>query len=132
MLAPGQKQQHFNFFFNSANQAQLPGEEGSKKDGQAGIYFLREMTDAARGPKGDGVSMLNTRYPAAKHLILSGDTGNGYRAYEMLEELSGLSNRSGFTVELIPLARVQPHRRPHRAHERFFEGAEAKRQSVRG
>jgi hypothetical protein len=104
VLAKGREQENFDFFFDSANQTQLPGQEGSKKNGQAGIYFLREMIDPARAPLGNGVSLLKTRYPNAEHLILSGDTGNGYRAYEMLEELSAMFESFGFSVELIPLA----------------------------
>jgi hypothetical protein len=100
-----QKQFHFDFFFDSANQRQLPGQEGHKKDGQAGIYFMGELLDKAKHPTRPGeLSMLADLFPKTTHLILSGDTGNGYRAYEMLEELSTITAKHQITIELIPLA----------------------------
>ena len=48
--------------------------------------------------------MLQAVLPGLKHLILSGDTGNGFRAYAMLEELSEFLEKYGYTVELSPLA----------------------------
>ena len=94
--------EHFDFFFNAANQHKEEGMEGAKKDAQAGIFFLGELFDAEKGV--DGASMFQNRYPKATHVILSGDTGNGYRSYEMLEELSQFFDKYALTVELIPLA----------------------------
>jgi hypothetical protein len=37
-------------------------------------------------------------------LVFSGDTGNGYRAYEMLECLSTFEDEHGYKVKLIPLS----------------------------
>ena len=42
--------------------------------------------------------------PGLSDLILSGDTGNGYRAYEMLEALSAVFEKFKYSVKLIPLA----------------------------
>jgi hypothetical protein len=102
----GAEQENIDFFFNSANQGGA-GEGAAKKDGQTGIYFLRELFDPARsppGPDGQRVSMARRMFPEVKHIVLSGDTGNGYRAYAMLDELSRLAEDAGITFELIPLA----------------------------
>ena len=89
--------EHFDFLFDAANQNQTEGKPGAKKNGQSGIFFLGELLDPTRGS--NGVSLLGSRCPDATHLILSGDTGNGYRAYEMLEELSTVFAKFGFTVD---------------------------------
>ena len=39
----------------------------------------------------------------AAHLQLTGDTGNGFRGYLMLDFLSTVKDKFGFLVELIPL-----------------------------
>ena len=89
MLAPGRDQVHFDIFFDAKNQNMKAGKTGAKKDGQTGIFCIAELLDAVRAP--DGLEcLLKLEYPDGRHLILTGDTGNGYRAYEMLEELSGL------------------------------------------
>ena len=44
-------------------------------------------------------------------IVLSGDTGNGYRAYEMLDELSSSFGRYGYKMQLIPLAPAHAHNR---------------------
>ena len=62
-----------------------------------------ERLNPLRSPKKDGVALLKQLYPHGTHVILSGDTGNGYRAYEMLEALSHVFEKFAFTVELIPL-----------------------------
>jgi hypothetical protein len=102
-LAKDREQENYDFFFDSANQTQKDDQQGAKKNGQSGIFFLGEMTDPGRDPNRGKVALIRHSYPNAKHIILSGDTGNGYRAYEMLEYLSGLFEQFGFTVELIPL-----------------------------
>ena len=103
-LAKDREQEHYDFFFDSANQTQKNGQRGAKKNGQSGIFFLGEMFDPDRDPHETQIALIRHNYPNAEHIILSGDTGNGYRAYEMLEHLSGLFEKFGFTVELIPLA----------------------------
>ena len=48
--------------------------------------------------------MFAQRYPAVVRLGFTGDTGNGYRSYEMLEELSKFKGKYGYDVVLMPLA----------------------------
>ena len=108
-LSASRKQVHFDFFFDQADKkmkgAGKSKKDGkAKKDGQTGIYFLRELLDPNRSPMGNGVSMLQGAFPEVKHLIFSGDTGNGFRAYAMLDELSCVYEKYGYTVELSPLA----------------------------
>ena len=97
ILAKGRQQVHVDFFVDAANQ--VSNRPGAKKSGKTGIYFLRELFDS---PDGAG-SLFSRVYPAVTHLLLSGDTGNGYRAYEMLEELSCMFSKFKYTCELIPL-----------------------------
>ena len=81
--------EHIDLFFDAANQ--LCTRPGAKKNGETGIFFIGEIESTPVTQKGwCGV-------------ILSGDTGNGYRAYEMLEALSHVFEKFAFTVELIPL-----------------------------
>jgi hypothetical protein len=105
VLAPGREQEHFDCFFDQAGKKDegVKGKEGAaKKDGQTGIFFLAEMCDKERF---DGkICLFRHHYPEVYHIILSGDTGNGYRAYAMLEELSHMFAKYGYTVELSPLA----------------------------
>lgn len=104
-MAPGRKQKHFDFFFDQLKKKSKDTTSGAaKKDGQTGIVFLAEMLDPQNSPNKDGVSLFKTYYPDTTHILLSGDTGNGYRAYAMLEELSTLFAKYGYTVELLPLA----------------------------
>jgi hypothetical protein len=106
VIRPAGEQENIDFFFDSANQGGA-GEGAAKKDGQTGIYFLHELFDPLRspaGPDGRRTSMVQRMFPEVKHVILSGDTGNGYRAYAMLDELSRLKGTAGITFELIPLA----------------------------
>jgi hypothetical protein len=101
VLAPGRDQEHFDCFFDQAGKK--TGKKGAaKKDGQTGIFFMGEMLDMDRF---DGkVCLFGKHYPEVHHIIMSGDTGNGYRAYAMLEELSSVFVKYGYTVELSPLA----------------------------
>jgi hypothetical protein len=131
------KQSHFDFFFDSANQRQDAKQDGPghKKDGQAGIFFLGELLDKHRHPTRPGeTSVLSEIFPETTHLILSGDTGNGYRAYEMLEELSKLANNYGFTCELIPLAPGHAYNRTDTriAHMNTFMRSILRSSRVRG
>ena len=108
-LSASRKQVHFDFFFDQADKkmkgAGKSKKDGkAKKDGQTGIYFLREFLDLNRSATENGVSMLQGAFPGIKHLIFSGDTGNGFRAYAMLDELSCVYEKYGYTVELSPLA----------------------------
>ena len=99
IAANGRRQEHYDFFFDQADKKNT-GAAKAKKDGQTGIHFLRELLSPMEG----GVSMLAAAFPKVQHLILSGDTGNGFRAYAMLEELSTVFENYGYTVELSPLA----------------------------
>ena len=83
VMIKGRDQEHFDFFFDAHN---------AKKDGRTGVYLLYEFLE-----------MLSLRFDE-RNLLLSGDTGNGYRGYEMLEALSGLFEAKGFYVELVPLS----------------------------
>jgi hypothetical protein len=105
VLAPDREQEHFDCFFDQKGKKDngSTGKKGAaKKDGQTGIFFMAEMLDADR-QEGE-VCLFRQHYPEVNHIILSGDTGNGYRAYAMLEELSHLFVKYGYTVELSPLA----------------------------
>jgi len=104
VLAAKRKQEHIDFFFDAANQAKSDNRPGAKKNGKTGVYFLGELLDPASSPNADGVSLFKSLFPKVTHLILSGDTGNGYRAYEMLDELSQTFPTFGYSVKLIPLA----------------------------
>ena len=73
--------------------------EGSK-DASHGIQAWQEIL---------GSNLIKRLFPSITHLILSGDTGNGFRSYEMLHFLSTLKNRFDYSVELIPLAPSHAH-----------------------
>jgi hypothetical protein len=103
------KPYHIDIFFDAANQVEK--RPGAKKNGPTGIYCWEEMLDPAKDPKGEGICMFKRIFPDVTHLILSGDTGNGYRAYEMLEALSGIFNKFGYTVELMNLPPAHAHNR---------------------
>ena len=102
--ATGRKQEHFDFFFDQAPSKDKFTNGTAKKDGLTGILMLGEMLDPEKSPKGDGVSLFATHYPENEEILLSGDTGNGYRAYQMLEELSKVFTKYGYRNKLIPLA----------------------------
>ena len=96
--------EHFDFMFDAANQTS--GRPGAKKDGHTGSFFLGELFDPDRAPAGTtaGKSIFSSRFPSVRELIFSGDTGNGYRAYAMLDYLSKFFPTYGYEVKLIPLA----------------------------
>lgn len=104
LIRPGLQTQpvHVDFFFDAPNQG--TDRDGFRKNGDAGVYFLDQLLNPAHHPGGLGESLLQTLCPDTTNVILSGDTGNGYRAYVMLEFLSSVHDRYGFAVELIPLA----------------------------
>ena len=101
------EEEHFDFFFDALDKRK-GGHEGAKKNGSTGIFFLAELFDPARGPDPEAgkerQSLFHSRFPKVRALILSGDTGNGYRAYGMLEELSTLFLKWKLNYELISLA----------------------------
>jgi hypothetical protein len=103
------KPHHLDIFFDAANQVKK--RPGAKKSAQTGIFCWGELLDPAKAPDPDGVCLFSRLFPGKSHLLLSGDTGNGYRAYEMLESLSKMFDTYGFSVELINLP-------PHHAHNR--------------
>ena len=75
-----------------------------KKSGSSGAFFLGELLDPTRSPDRDGTSIIKKVYGSlAAHLQLTGDTGNGFRGYLMLDFLSTVKDKFGFLVELIPL-----------------------------
>jgi hypothetical protein len=98
------KQEHFDFFFDQTQSKGDTSATRAKKDGNTGIFMLGEMLDPRKSPNNDNVSLFAAHYPDVTDLIFSGDTGNGYRAYQMLEELSCMMSKYGYRVKLIPLA----------------------------
>jgi len=104
VMAPNRPQENFDYFFDQANAKSPAGAGAAKKDGQTGIFFLDDMLDPAKSPYNDGVCLYKHFYPDNSHIIASGDTGNGYRAYAMLENMSHIHEKFGYTVELSPLA----------------------------
>ena len=96
--------EHFDFIFDAANQTS--DRPGAKKDGQTGSFFLGELFDPDRAPAEipAGKSIFSSRFPSVRELIFSGDTGNGYRAYIMLDYLSKFFPTYGYEVKLIPLS----------------------------
>ena len=97
-------QEHFDFFFDQAPSKGSDPSGTAKKDGLTGRFMLGEMLDKEKSPRGDGVSLFASIYPEVTDIVLSGDTGNGYRAYLMLQELSTVLKKYGYKVKLIPLA----------------------------
>jgi hypothetical protein len=101
------EQEHFDFFFDALD-SKKADHNGAKKNGSTGIFFLYELFDPKRGPKAKPgetqKSLFTTRFPTKNSLIFSGDTGNGYRAYMMLEFFSTMKDLFGIMVELIPLS----------------------------
>ena len=102
--ATGRKQEHYDFFFDQAPSKLADPVGTAKKDGLTGKYLLGDMLDKENSPNSDGVSLFATDYPDITDIVLSGDTGNGYRAYAMLEFLSKVFNEYAYKVKLIPLA----------------------------
>jgi hypothetical protein len=102
VMAMGRLQEHFDFFFDQGGKGK-DKDDTAKKNGQTGIAMLEELFDPAKSPTNDGISMFRHYYPHQDHIILSGDTGNGYRAYAMLEELSTFFAKYGLKVTLMPL-----------------------------
>ena len=50
----------------------------------AGYRALSLLLDPAQDPSGENVSIFKRLFPDRHTLILSGDTGNGFRSYDML------------------------------------------------
>lgn len=92
---------HIDYFFDAYDKKTGTGH---KKDGEAGIYFLDQLFNPEHGPGNGGVSLIHTLFPNRNSVILSGDTGNGFRAYLMLHFLSTLFVLYGWRCELIPLS----------------------------
>ena len=111
VMGKNREQENFDFFFNAANQNNGKDDPGAKKNGTTGVYFLRELLDPSKNPDDQTVSFLKMRYPNVKRIILSGDTGNGFRAYLMCEELSTVMPKFDLSVELIPLSPAHAHNR---------------------
>ena len=100
VLTKDSEQMHIDFFFDAKTKN---GPPGAKKDGKTGIYFLGELLNPERSPKRNGVSMMKTLFPDVTDLLLTGDTGNGFRAYEMLDELSKVFVKYTYHVVLANL-----------------------------
>ena len=49
-----------------------------------GLRALSLLLDPAQDPSGENVSIFKRLFPDRHTLILSGDTGNGFRSYDML------------------------------------------------
>lgn len=105
VVVKNREQEHFDFFFDAANQHQARDDDGSaKKNGKTGIYLLSQLFCKTQAPAGcQGKSLFGYYYPKVTHLLHSGDTGNGFRAYEMLDELSCFKSKYDYSTELIPL-----------------------------
>jgi hypothetical protein len=89
VVAKGREPEHFDFFFDLSST--------QRKDFVTGGYMLGELLDSARNPiPGSTKSIFSS-------IVLSGDTGNGFRGYEMLEYLSHAHANFGFHMRLIPL-----------------------------
>jgi hypothetical protein len=104
LLGWGQRKQvHVDFFFDAANQKGVT--DGHKKNGEAGIFFLDQLLNPNKHPEGahKKQSLLDSLFPGATSLLLSGDTGNGFRAYLMLAFLSVAHLLYKIWVELSPL-----------------------------
>ena len=97
-------QEHFDFFFDQSPNKGAEPSGTAKKDGLTGKFMLGEMLDPEKSPNNDGVSLFARFYPDVTDIVLTGDTGNGYRGYDMLQELSCVMRKYGYKVELIPLA----------------------------
>ena len=82
-----------------------------KKDAGMGMRAWRELLDPARNPHNNNKSIVEELFPDVDHLILSGDTGNGFRSYPMLNWLSTVSDDYGYNVSLVPLAPQHAHNR---------------------
>jgi hypothetical protein len=102
--ASQRKQEHYDFFFDQSPSKESEPTGTAKKDGLTGKFMLGEMLDKEKSPNGDGVPLFATHFPDITDIVLSGDTGNGYRAYSMLQELSKVLIKYGYKVKLIPLA----------------------------
>lgn len=117
LLTSFREPEHIDFFFNAANQHSSSEDAGAKKNGSTGIFFLRELLDPEKAPPEiqtpgkKKICLLEFLVPGLKVLWLSGDTGNGYRAYEMLQELSTVFEKYGYKIFLAPLAPGHAHNR---------------------
>mgnify|MGYP007025649891 CR=1 FL=1 len=96
--------EHFDICFDARNQHD--GEDGWKKDGVAGVFCLFELLrPQVSHPHQYG--LLRQVCPEVINLLLSGDTGNGFRGFQMLDSLSqvgGHPDLAGYVVELVPLS----------------------------
>jgi hypothetical protein len=102
VLTKGGKQVHIDFFFDASNQKSM-SLPTAKKNGKTGIFFLGELLDPKKSPKGDGISLMKTLFPLITDVLFSGDTGNGFRGYEMLDEFSKVFRKFKYRVELANL-----------------------------
>jgi phage pi2 protein 07 len=133
LLAMERAQEHVDFFFDQDRKDKhIPG--AAKKNAMTGIAFLTELFDPALGPNKDGISLFHHLFPDQWALLLSGDTGNGYRSYAMLEHLSKFHFLYGLTVELMPLPPGHAHNRTDAriAHQNTFSGAVKRKSKVEG
>ena len=104
IMAKNRLQENFDFFFDQKQSKSDRDEAKARKDGKSGIFFLEEMLDSTKSTLGSEICLFKSIFPDTTHIILSGDTGNGFKGYHMLEKLSNVFQSHGFTVELIPLA----------------------------
>jgi hypothetical protein len=96
VLTYGREPEHYDFLFDAG--------PGAKKDGRTGAFFLDELFGTETAPEDMDGSLFSVRYPDVTQLVFSGDTGNGYRSYPMLENLSRFCEEHGYQIKLIPLA----------------------------
>jgi hypothetical protein len=62
------------------------------KDADAGYRALSLLLDPAQDPSGENVSIFKRLFPDRHTLIPSGDTGNGFRSYDMWSYLAPVRN----------------------------------------
>lgn len=104
VVTRGNPDEHFDVFFDARNQHD--GDDGWKKDGVAGVFCLYEiLRPQASHPR--QLSLMRQVFPDATNLLLSGDTGNGFRGFQMLDSLSQVGchpDLVGYFIELVPLS----------------------------
>jgi hypothetical protein len=85
----------------------VPGEKN--KNSNTGMMALRLFLDPLRNTGASGLSVLADLAPQVRHLIFTGDTGNGFRGIPMSWFHSTIHHDYGFTCEQIPLAPRHAH-----------------------
>jgi hypothetical protein len=113
-----EKTQHVDIYYDKK------GDDTGNKNSLTGQLALRELLDPAYNDhdQANGRSLLLQLAPKTTHLIISGDTGNGFRGIPMSLYHSSLKRLYGLTVEQIPLPPRHAHNPTdqHLAHLNMF------------